>query len=374
MIVPIWLTVVFGIFFSDLNGDIEFKCEINRIKMQNYRCDKMTHRQKDRYREVNRKMAAANRLKKKIEESVRKQNDRDRQQKRWLLKKIPNSPSKFRKIVQTVVKVAERSPKKMLILQDVVLTFKSVASTVRNRSSRVSVLQLQFLKQRNRVKEHSDSIRNLLKEYGSMRKCSFHLAVPYKTLHRLCQPPVVRKKETKQVWTDIKKFYNSDVVSHKLPSVRCKGRRFLTLSLEECFSMYKEGCINEGKSNVSFSTFCRLRPKSVFKVGQTPDRQCICEQCENFRLVKNHLIKLGVRGIPAHRTDCVKLSLCQIDSDDSCDSQNNRIDSFHQINPDYGKVQCITRNCLDCSVDKVQLKILEENPNLYDDVNTIQWN
>ena len=288
--------------------------------------------------------------------------------------KIPNSPSKFRKIVQTVVKVAERSPKKMLILQDVLSTLKSVASTVRNRSSRVSVLQLQFLKQRNRVKEHSDSVRNLLKEYGSMRKCSFHLDVPYKTLHRLCQPPVVRKKETKQVWTDIKKFYNSDVVSHELPSVRCKRRCFLTLSLEECFSMYKEGCINEGKSNVSFSAFCRLRHKSVFKVGQIPDRQCICEQCENFTLVKNHLIKLGVRGIPAHTTDCVKLSLCQIDSDDSCDSQNDRIDSFHQINPDYGKVQCTTRNCLDCGVDKVQLKILEENPNLYDDVNTIQWN
>ena len=290
------------------------------------------------------------------------------------MKKIPNSPSKFRKIVQTVVKVAERSPKKMLILQDVLLTFKSVASTIRNRSSRVSVLQLQFLKQRNRVKEHSDSVRNLLKEYGSMRKYSFHLGVPYKTLHRLCQPPVVRKKETKQVWTDIKTFYNSDVVSHELPSVRCKGRHFLTLSLEECFSMYKEGCINEGKTNVSFSTFCWLRPKSVFKVGQTPDRQCICEQCENFRLVKNHLIKLGVRGIPAHTTDCVKLSLCQIDSDDSCDSQNDRINSFHQINPDYGKVQCITQNCLNCGVDKVQLKILEENPNLYDDVNTIQWN
>ena len=207
-----------------------------------------------------------------------------------------------------------------------------------------------------------------------MRKCSFHLGVPYKTLHRLCQPLVVRKKETKQVWTDIKKFYNSDVVSHELLSVRCKGRHFLTLSLEECFSMYKEGCINQGKSNVSFSTFCWLRPKSVFKVGQTPDRQCICEQCENFRLVKNHFIKLGVRGIPAHTTDCVKLSLCQNDSDNSCNSQNDRSNSFHQINPDYGKVQCITRNCLNCGVDKVQLKILEENPNLYDDVNTIQWN
>ena len=239
----------------------------------------------------------------------------------------------------------------------------------------MSVLQLQFLKHKNRVKEHSDSVKNLLKEYKSIRKARLNLGVPYKTLHRLCQPPVVGKKEAKQVWTDIKKFYTSKVVSHKLPSAWCKGRHFLTVSLEECFSMYKEGYINEGKNNVAFTTFCRLRPKSVFKVGQTLDRQCICEQCEDFRLVKNHLIKLGVAGIPAHTTDCVKkLSLCEIDSDDSSDSQNDRINSFHQINPDYGQVQCITHNCLNCGVDKVQLKILEQNPNLYEDVNTIQWN
>ena len=281
-----------------------------------------------------------------------KKNARDRQQKCRLLKQIPKSPSSFKRMVQTVVKVTEKSPKKMLILQDVVVMFKSVGSKNREKT-RVSVLQLQFLKHRNRVKEHSDSVKNLLKEYGSIRKASLNLGVPYKTLHRLCQCPVVWKKETKQVWTDIKKFYTSEVVSHELPSARCKGRCFLTMSLEECFTMYKEGCINEGKNNVAFSTFCQLRPKSVFKVGQTPDRQCICEQCEKFRLVKNHLIKLGVAGIPAHTTDCVKLSLCEIDSNDSSDSQNDRINSFHQINPDYGQVQCITENCLNCGVDKV---------------------
>ena len=81
---------------------------------------------------------------------------------------------------------------------------------------------------------------------------------------------------------------------------------------------------------------------------------------------------MGVRGIPAHTTDCVKASLCQIDIDDSSDRQNNRIDSFHQINSDYGNV--ITHNCLNCGVDKVLLNTLEQNPNLYDYVNTVQWN
>ena len=258
-----------------------------------------------------------------------------------------------------------------MILQDTLASFKPVANQNMLNRTRVSVLQLHFVKKSNRMKEHADLVKQLIKEFGSIRKASLQLGVPYKTLHRLCQAPVVRKKETKQMWTDIKNFYTSNVISHELPSARSKGRCFLSITLEECFLVYKDGCSKEGKRNVSFSTFCHLRPKSVFTVCQTPDRQCICEQCENFRLVKNHLIKLGVKAIPAHMTDCVKLSLYQIDS---LDSENDRIDSFHQINPNYGKVQCIARNCQNCGIAKIQLKVRQANPNLQEDENIIKWN
>ena len=70
-------------------------------------------------------------------------------------------------------------------------------------------------------------------------------------------------------------------------------------------------------------------------------------------------------------TDCDKLSLCQINSDDSLDSENDRINSFHQINSDYGKVQCITRNCQNCGTEKIQLKVLQANLNLQADENII---
>ena len=298
--------------------------------MRNYRLNQMTDLQKARYKEVNRKTAAANRLKKKVDSCLAKQKNKERQQKCRLLKQIPDSPSKFRKVVQTVAKVAEKSPKKMMILQDVLSTFKSVASQSRVNNNRVSVLHLQFLKSRNRVKEHTTCVQNLLKQFRSMRKASIKLGVPYKTLYRLCQPPVVRQKQMQQVWTDIRNFYQSNIVPHELPSAKCKGRWFLSITLEECFVVYKEGCVRQGKNNVSFSTFCHLRPRSVFKVDQTPNCQCICEQCENFRLVKNQLIKVGVRGIPAHMTDCIKMSLCKIDSDsDRNDCENDRFDSFH---------------------------------------------
>ena len=137
----------------------------------------------------------------------------------------------------------------MQILKDCVATFKSVSST-KQRKSKVSVLQLQFFRKSNRVKEHQILVEQLLKDYGSMHKASLETGVPYKSLHRLCQPPVMRKREMKQVWTNIHSFYTSNIISHELPSVKSKGRRFLNLTLEEYFSMYREGCVRVGKANI----------------------------------------------------------------------------------------------------------------------------
>ena len=293
-----------------------------------------------------------------------------RQQKCRLLKQIPDSPNKYKKIVQIAMKAAEKSPCKRQIFQDCLASFKTVSSNRQNQKQ-VSVLELQFYRKMNRVTEHKLMVKKLLKTYGSMRKASLATGVPYKTLHRLCQPLVSRKKESKQVWKDITSFYTSNVVSHELPAVKYKGRWFLNLTLEECYSLYRDGCVREGKKHVSFSTFCKLRPKSVFKVDQTPDRQCICETCEHFRLAKKQLIKVGVQGVPSHMTDCIKKSLCEIDSDDSFVDRN---DSFHQINPEYGKIECITRNCSKCGATKLQLHILQQNPNIDSNPNIIQWN
>ena len=330
----------------------------------------MTDQQKARYRELNRKTAAAKRLELKQNEIVIKERNKVRQQKCRLLKQIPSSGKNYKILIKSAIKVAENSPKKMQILKDCVASFKSVDGEKQKKEGKVSVLHLQFLRKSNRVKEHAVLVKKLLKDYGSIRKASLQTGFPYKSLHKLCQPPVVRKKQTKQVWSDIRSFYTSSIISHELPSVKCKERRFLNLTLEECFSIYREGCIRIGEPNVSFSTFCKLRPKCVFKVDQTPDRQCICDQCENFRLAKNQLIKVGVLGIPAHVTDCIKRSMCEIDS---FDSSSDRNDSFHQITSECGKIECITRNCSSCGTTKLHVSVLEANPGLEENKNIIQW-
>ena len=91
------------------------------------------------------------------------------------------------------MKAAEKSPRKRQIFQDCLASFKTVSSNRQNQKQ-VSVLELQFYQEMNRVTEHKLIVKKLLKTYGSMRKASLATGVPYKILHRLCQPLVSRKK------------------------------------------------------------------------------------------------------------------------------------------------------------------------------------
>ena len=71
----------------------------------------MTAKQKIQYKEVNRKTAAAEHLKYKVDEQFAKEKCKKWQQKCRLLKYIPKSPCKFEKLGKSVVKTTEKSPK-----------------------------------------------------------------------------------------------------------------------------------------------------------------------------------------------------------------------------------------------------------------------
>ena len=71
----------------------------------------------------------------------------------------------------------------------------------------LSVLELQSLRRKNRKQEHSSLVEKFKEEYGGLHKASKSLGVNWKTFHKLCKPPVMKTKWVKQVWVDIKKFY-----------------------------------------------------------------------------------------------------------------------------------------------------------------------
>ena len=144
---------------------------------------------------------------------------------------------------------------------------------------------MQSLKHKNRIKDHGVLVDKIKEEFGSLRKAAKAYNLHWRTFNRLCQPPVPKKKATQDTWVDIRSIYKREIISQPLPSICCKGRMYLTKPLEESYSLYKEECMKLDKKSVGFSTFCHLRPKDVFKIPQTPDQQCICDQCKNFRLL-----------------------------------------------------------------------------------------
>ena len=145
----------------------------------------------------------------------------------------------------------------------------------------------------------------------------------------------------------------------ELPNIKTAGRHYLTKTLEQSYQFNKEECINLGKKSMSFATFCRFRPKNVYTINQTPDRQCICDTCENFWLLWKAFKYSNIKGIASHTNECIKQILCTVcktenvkesngksnaDHDDQSDRDIPQ-DGFHQVDPNYSIFSCITRDC-----------------------------
>ena len=156
--------------------------------------------------------------------------------------------------------------------------------------------------------------------------------------------------------------------------MRCQGKRYLTKMLEELYHAYVEDCLKTSKKHLAFSTFCRLCLSKVYTISQTPDRQCICDTCKNFRLLRQAFKYHNIKGIELHTDLYIKQSLCKV-----CESNagsNIEQDGLHHVYPNYGYFQCITQNCKKCVTDNVLMKILKENPGIVDCTDKItydQW-
>ena len=156
-----------------------------------------------------------------------------------------------------------------------------------------------------------------------------------------------------------------------------KGCRYLTKTLEETYAMYKEHCFKKNsKKSVAFSTFCKMRPVKIYKIAQTPDRQCICDTSENFRLLHQAMKVNLIKGIEQHTDLCIKQSLCTVNPNESNKSSNSaseEIDGCHQVDPSYGYFSCISCNCKHCGPEVILMKILEENPDLLTSTVPVSW-
>ena len=101
-----------------------------------------------------------------------------------------------------MIKVAHADPLKLAILSKSLQTHDVQVSTFKP----LSLLELQSLRRKNRKQEHSFLVEKFKEDYGGSCKASKSLGVNWKKFHKMYKPPVM-KKRMKQVWVDIKKFY-----------------------------------------------------------------------------------------------------------------------------------------------------------------------
>ena len=112
----------------------------------------------------------------------------------------------------------------------------------------------------------------------------------------------------------------------------------------------------------------------MYKISQTSDRQCICDQCENFRLLRLAFRNNKIHGIKEHTDLCTKQSLCDIsDSNANDDDSNAHTDGLYQVDSSYSHFRCITHNCKSCGPDQVLLDILQNNEGIEDDKTVVEW-
>ena len=150
----------------------------------------------------------------------------------------------------------------------------------------------------------------------------------------------------REQWVDIRNFYTHDNISQELPNIKTACRQYMTKMLDESYTVHKEDCVKLGKKSVSFTTFCKFRPKKVFTINKTPDRQPICDQCENFRLLRQAFCVNKLQGIASHTNECIKESMVKVSTKvsnaGSNMTENISEDDLHQVDPNYGHFSCKT--------------------------------
>ena len=99
--------------------------------------------------------------------------------------------SNFEKQVELLCLIAKQSTKKAKIMFEKIAQLQPAQN-----KKRISVFQLQSLKHKNCIKDHSVLVDKIKEEFGSLRKAAKAYNLYWRTFNMLCQPPVPKKKAT----------------------------------------------------------------------------------------------------------------------------------------------------------------------------------
>ena len=125
---------------------------------------------------------------------------------------------------------------------------------------------------------------------------------------------VLSNTEYKQNFSDVQReeainIYFDPEVSYCLPDMKYSHLQFMSCTIDEAYmNHYLEKAKSECK--MARSTFAALKPLFVRSIAETPIRGCKCEYCQNFGLLHDTLIGIGLKGIPKNHSCSIEILWC----------------------------------------------------------------
>ena len=171
------------------------------------------------------------------------------------------------------------------------------------------------LKARGKVKLFRKSVYSLLDQYY-VADISKATKIPYYKINRMLtwrrKNPLSMNytwKLPESVNKEVADFFCSSLISYELPDMRYCNKRFMRMSVDEAYDVYKIN-LSDDMCCVARNTFGKLRPKDVITIDHTPVCQCCCHTYQNFRLILLSMIRCGFKGIHRNARKAVEASIC----------------------------------------------------------------
>ena len=144
------------------------------------------------------------------------------------------------------------------------------------------------LKAKGKVKLFRKNVKSLLDEY-SVVDISKATGIPYYKVDTMLMwkrkngiSIMYKWKLPQSVKEKVAGFFCSSLISYELPDMQYCNKRFMRMSLDEAYDVYKMNLSNKMRC-VGRSTFGKLHLKDVMTIDNTP--VCQCHTCQNFRLI-----------------------------------------------------------------------------------------
>ena len=128
---------------------------------------------------------------------------------------------------------------------------------------------------KGKIKLFRKSVHSLLDQY-SVGDISKAMKIPYYKINRMSTWKRKNPLSTMYTWKlpesvkeEVADFFCSSLISYELPDMRYCNKRFMRMSVDEAYDVYKMNLSNE-MCCVARSTFGKLCPKDVITIDNTP--------------------------------------------------------------------------------------------------------